>query len=102
MIRHVEGRIAAVPNHRTVLRSYTLGPAQLALGTGVSQYGRVAIENGRIAAVIEGEGPSDFHPPAGATIAPGMIDVHTNGADDVLFNRSRMRRKARRDSSRRS
>jgi N-acetylglucosamine-6-phosphate deacetylase len=87
VIRHVEGRIAAVPNHRTVLRSYTLGPAQLALGTGVSQYGRVAIENGRIAAVIEGEGPSDFHPPAGATIAPGMIDVHTNGADDVLFNR---------------
>jgi N-acetylglucosamine-6-phosphate deacetylase len=87
VIQHVEGRVGAAPNHRTVLRSYTLGPAQLALGTGGSLYGRVAIENGRIAAILEGEGPSDFNPPAGATIAPGMIDVHTNGADDVLFNR---------------
>jgi N-acetylglucosamine-6-phosphate deacetylase len=70
-----------------VLRTYTLGPAQLALGTGASEYGRLVIENGRIAAVLAGEGPSDFRLPAGATIAPGMIDVHTNGADDVLFNR---------------
>ena len=75
------------PEARFVLRSYTLGPARLALGTGASQYGRIAIENGRIAAVLEGEGPSDFHLPAGSTIAPGMIDVHSNGADDVLFNR---------------
>ena len=70
-----------------MLRTYTLGPAQLALGTGASEYGRLVIENGRIAAVLAGEGPSDFRLPAGATIAPGMIDVHTNGADDVLFNR---------------
>jgi N-acetylglucosamine-6-phosphate deacetylase len=70
-----------------VLRSYTLGPAQIALGTGDAMYGRIAIENGRIAALLPGEGPSDFHVPPGATIAPGMIDVHTNGADDVLFNR---------------
>jgi len=70
-----------------VLRSYTLGPAQIALGTGHALYGRVAIENGRIAAVLPGDGPSDFRVPLGATIAPGMIDVHTNGAEDVLFNR---------------
>jgi N-acetylglucosamine-6-phosphate deacetylase len=70
-----------------VLRSYTIGPARIALGTGASEYGRLSIENGRIAGLIEGEGASDFHLPAGATIAPGMIDVHTNGADDVLFNR---------------
>jgi len=70
-----------------VVRSYTLGPARIALGTGHALFGRVAIENGRIAAVTEGDGPTDFRLPAGSTIAPGMIDVHTNGAEDVLFNR---------------
>jgi N-acetylglucosamine-6-phosphate deacetylase len=70
-----------------VLRSYVLGPAQIALGTGKSLYGRIAVEHGRIAGVLAGEGPSDFATPPGVTIAPGMIDVHTNGAGDVLFNR---------------
>jgi N-acetylglucosamine-6-phosphate deacetylase len=70
-----------------VLRSYTLGPARIALGTGQAVDGRVAIENGRIRAVLEGDGPTDFRLPGHATIAPGMIDVHTNGSGDVLFNR---------------
>jgi N-acetylglucosamine-6-phosphate deacetylase len=70
-----------------VLRSYTLGPARLALGTGTAIEGRLEIANGRIAAVRAGDGPSDFRLPPGATVAPGMIDVHTNGADDALFNR---------------
>lgn len=70
-----------------MLRSYTLGPARIALGTGESLYGRIAIENGRIAEVLPGAGPSDVRTPAGATLAPGIIDVHTNGADDLLFNR---------------
>ena len=70
-----------------MLRSFTLGPARLALGTGALQYGRLAIENGRITDIIGGEGPSDFALPAHTTIAPGMIDVHSNGAEDVLFNR---------------
>ena len=67
--------------------SYVLGPARLALGTGALQYGRVVIEHGRIVDVLQGSGPSDFGLPEGATIAPGMIDVHTNGAEDMLFNR---------------
>ena len=70
-----------------MLRSYTLGPARIALGTGQAVDGRIAIENGRIRAVLEGDGPTDFRLPAHVTIAPGMIDVHTNGSGDVLFNR---------------
>jgi N-acetylglucosamine-6-phosphate deacetylase len=70
-----------------VLRSYTLGPARLALGTGTAIEGRLEIQNGRIAAVLPGDGPTDFRLPPHTTVAPGMIDVHTNGADDVLFNR---------------
>ncbi len=70
-----------------MLRSYTLGPARLALGTGTALDGRLEIQNGRIAAVLPGDGPTDFRLPPGSTIAPGMIDVHTNGADDALFNR---------------
>lgn len=74
-------------NPANVLRTYSLGPARIALGTGEARYGRLAIENGRISAIIDGEGPSDFSLPVASTIAPGMIDVHTNGAGDVLFNR---------------
>ncbi|GAC1443477.1 MAG: N-acetylglucosamine-6-phosphate deacetylase [Vulcanimicrobiaceae bacterium] len=70
-----------------MLRSYTLGPARIALGTGDAHVGRLLVENGHIAAILDGDGPSDFHLPPHATIAPGMIDVHTNGAGDVLFNR---------------
>ncbi len=57
------------------------------MGNGALQYGRLNIENGRIAGLLGGEGPSDYTLPAHTTIAPGMIDVHTNGADDLLFNR---------------
>ena len=67
--------------------SYVLGPARLALGDGTAVRGRVAVELGRITRVLPEEGPSDLIPPAGATIAPGLIDAHTNGAEDVLFNR---------------
>ncbi len=67
--------------------AYILGPANIAIGDGTLTYGRVAFDKGRIAAVLEGTGPSDVTVPAGATIAPGLIDVHTNGADDLLFNR---------------
>ncbi len=45
------------------------------------------VHNGRISEVAEGDGPSDFLLPFGTTVAPGMIDVHTNGADEFLFNR---------------
>jgi N-acetylglucosamine-6-phosphate deacetylase len=67
--------------------SFILGPARIALGDGSTAYGRVAVEHGRIVQVLTTEGPSDLVPPDGSTIAPGLIDVHTNGADDVLFNR---------------
>ena len=68
-------------------RSFTLGPARLALGTGESVDGRLVVGKGRIEAILPGDGPSDFRLPEGATVAPGMIDVHTNGAEDALFNR---------------
>ncbi|MDE2571341.1 MAG: amidohydrolase family protein [bacterium] len=67
--------------------SLILGPAQLAVGDGTTRYGRIAISGGRIADVLEGSGPSDIPVPSGATITPGLIDVHTNGADDHLFLR---------------
>jgi N-acetylglucosamine-6-phosphate deacetylase len=68
-------------------RSYVLGPARLALGDGTLQYGRLVIDNGYISDILGGDGPADFGLPAFATIAPGMIDVHTNGGSDTLFNR---------------
>ncbi|MGB6520134.1 MAG: amidohydrolase family protein [Candidatus Cybelea sp.] len=64
-----------------------LGPAFVAVGDGTSTFGRLAIENGRIAGVLAADGPSDYALPAGSTIAPGLIDVHTNGAGEYLFNR---------------
>jgi N-acetylglucosamine-6-phosphate deacetylase len=67
--------------------TYILGPARLALGDGTAVHGRLAIERGRIARILPEDGPSDMRPPDGAIVAPGMIDVHTNGADDALFNR---------------
>jgi N-acetylglucosamine-6-phosphate deacetylase len=70
-----------------VVQSYVLGPALLALGDGSIRSGRLAIDGGRITEILPGDGPSDFTLPPGTTIAPGMIDVHTNGAGDVLFNR---------------
>ncbi|MBV9440556.1 MAG: N-acetylglucosamine-6-phosphate deacetylase [Candidatus Eremiobacteraeota bacterium] len=67
--------------------TFILGPARLAIGDGTMSYGRVAVERGRIAKVLPEDGPSDVHPPDGAIVAPGLIDVHTNGADEFLFNR---------------
>jgi N-acetylglucosamine-6-phosphate deacetylase len=64
-----------------------LGPAFVAIGDGTSTFGRVAIENGRIGGILAADGPSDYPLPAGSTIAPGLIDVHTNGAGEYLFNR---------------
>ena len=67
--------------------SYTLGPTRVALGDGTVREARVRIEQGRIAALLDARGPSDVDVAAETTLAPGMIDVHTNGADDCLFNR---------------
>lgn len=65
----------------------TLGPAFIAIGDGTSTYGRLSVENGRIAALLPADGSSDHPLPPGSIIAPGLIDVHTNGARDMLFNR---------------
>jgi N-acetylglucosamine-6-phosphate deacetylase len=70
-----------------VSETIVLGPAKLAFGDGSAGYGRIAVERGRIAAVLTGDGPSDLVPQANAIISPGLIDVHTNGADEALFNR---------------
>ena len=67
--------------------SYLLGPAWIALGDGTRTHGRIHVEGGRIARILPGDGPSDLRPPDGAIVAPGLIDVHTNGADEFLFNR---------------
>jgi N-acetylglucosamine-6-phosphate deacetylase len=67
--------------------SITLGPALLAVGDGTSTYGRLEIENGRVKTVLPADGPTDLPLPPGSTVAPGLIDVHTNGAADMLFNR---------------
>lgn len=64
-----------------------LGPAFIAVGDGTSTFGRLALENGRIASVLAADGPSDVPLPPGSSIAPGLIDLHTNGADEYLFNR---------------
>jgi N-acetylglucosamine-6-phosphate deacetylase len=67
--------------------TYILGPARIALGDGTLTHGRVAVDRGRIARILPEVGPSDLRLPDGAIIAPGLIDVHTNGADEFLFNR---------------
>lgn len=64
-----------------------LGPAFIAVGDGTSTFGRLAVEDGRIADVLPADGPSDYQLPSGSSIAPGLIDVHTNGAGEYLFNR---------------
>jgi N-acetylglucosamine-6-phosphate deacetylase len=64
-----------------------LGPAFIAVGDGTSTFGRLAVEDGRIVGVLAADGPSDYPLPAGSTMAPGLIDVHTNGAGAYLFNR---------------
>src|SRR5580700_5574921 len=64
-----------------------LGPAFIAVGDGTSTFGRLGVENGRIAGVLAADGPSDFPLPPGSSIAPGLIDLHTNGSAEYLFNR---------------
>lgn len=66
---------------------FTLGPATLANGDGSSTYGRLVVRHGRISEVLPADGVTDYHLPPGTTIAPGLIDVHTNGAGEFLFNR---------------
>jgi len=67
--------------------TYILGPARLAIGDGSVAFGRLAIEHGKIARILPADGPSDVSLPAEAIVAPGLIDFHTNGADEFLFNR---------------
>jgi len=81
------GPLGARREAPSVIRAYTVGPAHVATGTGERFVGRLRVENGRIAALLRGDGPSDVTVPPGSTISPGTIDVHTNGANDVLFNR---------------
>lgn len=69
------------------MHGFTIGPAAFALGDGGSFYGRMVIERGRIAQLLPGEGSSDSRLPEGTVVAPGLIDVHTNGAGEFLFNR---------------
>ncbi len=64
-----------------------LGPAFIAVGDGTSTFGRLAVKDGRIASVLPADGPADCPLPGGSSIAPGLIDVHTNGAGEYLFNR---------------
>ncbi len=77
------GIMASPPN----TDRFTLGPATIAHGDGSSTYGRISVENGRIREILAADGPSDFRLPPGTHVAPGLIDVHTNGAGDFLFNR---------------
>jgi len=64
-----------------------LGPAFIAIGDGTSTFGRLSVENGRIAGILAADGPADYPLPPGSSIAPGLIDLHTNGAGEYLFNR---------------
>ncbi len=65
----------------------TVGPAFIAVGDGTSLFGRLQLAEGRIEALLPGDGNADMALPAGCSIAPGLIDVHTNGAGEHLFNR---------------
>lgn len=67
--------------------TYTLGPTRLAIGDGTIAVGRLAIERGKIARILPDDGPSDISLAPGTIVGPGLIDVHTNGADEFLFNR---------------
>ena len=64
-----------------------LGPSRVATGEGSALTARVEIANGRIAGLLPPDGPFDVTLPPNTTVAPGLIDVHTNGAGEFLFNR---------------
>ncbi len=72
---------------RPLSERFILGPAMIALGDGGAQYARISIEHGRIKELLSSEGPSDIRVPSDLHIAPGLIDLHTNGAGEFLFNR---------------
>ncbi len=74
-------------NRHPVSDTSIIGPASLAIGDGSIARGRLAVERGKIARILPEDGPSDIALPPGAIVAPGLIDVHTNGADEYLFNR---------------
>ncbi|MBV8152733.1 MAG: amidohydrolase family protein, partial [Candidatus Eremiobacteraeota bacterium] len=67
--------------------AYTIGPARIAFGDGTAREAVLAIERDRIAAVLDPSASSDYMLAPGTTVAPGLIDVHTNGAGDLLFLR---------------
>ncbi|HEV3155732.1 MAG TPA: amidohydrolase family protein, partial [Candidatus Baltobacteraceae bacterium] len=67
--------------------SFVLGPARLAIGDGTTRYGRIQIEHERIFEILDGDGPSDLPLPGDVIVTPGLIDVHTNGSGEHLFNR---------------
>jgi N-acetylglucosamine-6-phosphate deacetylase len=66
---------------------FTLGPASIALGDGEIVRGRITVERGRISQLLAADGPSDYPLPSGTIVAPGLLEVHTNGAGEFLFNR---------------
>jgi N-acetylglucosamine-6-phosphate deacetylase len=80
--RRSVGKVSAA-----TITPFTLGPARLVLDSGRSTYGRIAVVQGRISEILPGDGAADFPLPKGTFVAPGLIDVHTNGAADFLFNR---------------
>ncbi len=85
MSGETKGRLGE--SRRAPLVGLTLGPAFIATGDGTAIFGRVGIANGRIDALLPAEGETDFPLPDRSIIAPGMIDVHTNGAGEHVFNR---------------
>ena len=70
-----------------MIDSYILGPARIATGDGSIVGARVQVSHGRITAIHDPDGPTDYVLPEGTTLAPGLIDIHTNGAEERLFNR---------------
>jgi N-acetylglucosamine-6-phosphate deacetylase len=67
--------------------SRVLGPAMLAIGDGTARPGCLRIDNGRIVALEERGAQVDKPFPPGSIIAPGLIDLHTNGTSRYWFNR---------------
>ena len=66
---------------------YCSDPHSSRVGDGTSTFGRWQSKNGRISGHSFRRRPKRLSLPGGCTIAPGLIDVHTNGARDYLFNR---------------
>ncbi|HLJ84177.1 MAG TPA: amidohydrolase family protein [Candidatus Eremiobacteraceae bacterium] len=69
------------------MRSATIGPALVAMGDGGARQGCIRVEAGRIASIEDGPQFLTYELPAGSTITPGLIDLHTNGVGRYWFNR---------------